>query len=90
MATLADTFEKIAADNGANYVSISMNKDQVSANARWLACVQWDGFSREDNNCAQVNGATPEEALRLTLGAMRLLRTPLSDETDPIQFEVAA
>lgn len=86
MATLTEAFARIAAENDIHYIDIGMNKSQSSDNARWRACVQWDGFGREAVNCAQINGATPEEALRLTLEDMRRQRTPLAVEADPLEI----
>ena len=90
MATLADTFAEIAASNDAHYLSISMNTDQASRDARWMACVQWEGFSRDGAGISQCHGSTPEEALRVTLEEMRIKREPYPVEADPIEMTEAA
>ena len=85
MANLTEAFERIAAENDLRYISLSMSTAQ-SPSSRWLCSVQWDGYGREDINCAQIHAATPEEALRLSLDDARRQRTPLEPESDPLEI----
>lgn len=62
-ASLADTMNALADENGFYAVSVGFNRN-CSVDGRWSANVHWRGFSRTGINCGGGHGASPLAALR--------------------------